>query len=139
MSIFSSQVTDVLTVPDGSGTITIRKLAPRHLERAAKAQQAASMADLRAMGGAQFLQEFNALSPADRQRAARPDPLTLFDSLTILAAGVTAWSYDAPVDEAHLADLDAETSDWLVRAILRLTKPSLFVSAADEDEARKNA
>jgi hypothetical protein len=141
MSVFTSKVTRTLTVPHDEGqTITIRKLAPRHLEAAAKEAQRTAMAEFRDMGGARFMQELAALK-SDKPEAAAPtvsDPVSLFDRTTLLWKAVTAWSYDAPIDVETLADLDEATQAWLATEVLTLAKPALFQSEADAETARKN-
>jgi hypothetical protein len=46
------------------------------------------------------------------------DPLAEYDLLTLLRHGVAAWSYDAEVSEATLADLDERTARWAGRELL---------------------
>jgi hypothetical protein len=142
MSVFTSKVTKQLAVPNDAGqTITIRKLAPRHLEAAAKEAQRTAMAEFRDMGGAAFMQELAALKSDKPEAAAAPavaDPVGLFDRVTLLAKAITTWSYDAAIDAETLADLDEDTQAWLAREVLLLAKPALFQSEADAETARKN-
>ena len=70
-----------------------------------------------------------AVASADRDgvasaaRALEADPSREYDALTVLRYGVVAWSYEPPVTEQALKDLDPVTKGWLVRAILRLEDP----------------
>jgi hypothetical protein len=142
MSVFTSKVTRTLNVPHDEGqTITIRKLAPRHLEAAAKEAQRTAMAEFRDMGGAAFMQELAALKSDKSEADAAPavaDPVGLFDRVTLLSKAVTAWSYEEAIDVDTLAELDEETQAWLAREVLTLAKPALFQSEADAETARKN-
>ncbi len=70
----------------------------------------------------------------DELEAAQQDPLTGYDRFTLLRHGLVGWEgpeYQEKLNDAARGDLDAETQEWACRAILRLTKPELFV---DEDE-----
>lgn len=143
MSIFTSLVTKVLEVPGEPGqTITIRKLAPKHLEAAQKAQQRAVSADLVEMGGATFIQELAAAIGTDATKtvaqATQRDPVLLFHVPTLIVHGVSAWTYNVAADLAHVEDLDSETQAWLATEILRLSKPGLFQTAEEQDVDRKN-
>jgi hypothetical protein len=62
-SIFASLVTLRIPMPgDPEQFVTIRKLAPKHLNAAAKAAQMESLAALKEIGGAFFLKELQALA-----------------------------------------------------------------------------
>jgi hypothetical protein len=137
MSVFTSRVTKILTLPDGS--VTIRKLNPKQLEQAAKASQQRAMADLSAMGGASVLKEMQALAPAKDDAPATPsNPLMVFDRVTLLEKGITGWTLDAPVNVEAFEDLDEDTLNLLATEILTLAKPSLFQTADEAEAARKN-
>jgi hypothetical protein len=140
MSVFTSRVTKEIAIPHDEGqTATIRKLAPRHLEAAAKEAQRQSLADLRDMGGAAFMRELQSLNTGDTvARAAVADPLGTFDRLTLLEKGVTGWSYDVPVGREAFEDLDDDTAEFLAREVLRLAKPALFQTEAEAEAARGN-
>ena len=142
MSVFTSLVTTTLEVPTDSGqSITIRKLAPKHLKAASRAAQMESLEDLKAIGGPAFLRELTALGAdetAQRETvkaAAKADPLMTFDRLTLLEHGVTAWTYERALGPEALEDLDDETREWLAREVLKLARPALF--AEDEGEAEQ--
>lgn len=136
MSIFTSRVTMTLDVPSDPGqTITIRKLAPRHLEAAAKAQQAVAFEDLRRLGGVAFLKELRSLT--DEQREQTSDPLNLYDPIVLMEKGVTAWSYAEDLTRETLEDLDDETARFITTEILRLARPSLYRATDAEEDAQK--
>ena len=142
MSVFTSLVTKVLEVPGDPGqTITIRKLAPKHLETARTANQVKSMDALRAMGGPAFIREIQAMQIESTvvAEAVAADPRLLFDKVPLMTAGVIAWSYaDRERTTEAFEDLDEATSDWLARELLMLAKPSLFETPADTEVAQKN-
>lgn len=152
MSVFTSLVTDVLEVPGDPGqTVTIRKLAPKHLDAAAKAAQRqarAELAELREnvalMEQAMQLVEAGArgaggeAGPASPVAAALADPMRGYDPITLIEHGVIGWTYDRERTRDVFEDLDEERQDWLARAVLKLAKPALFQTAAEQEEARKN-
>lgn len=140
MSVFTSLVTKVLLVPrDPENTITIRKLAPKHLAEARKASQRESMSELKDMGPA-FVKEVQQLvQDGTAGNAAAADPLLLFDRPTLMRHGVINWTYEQPRAQEAFEDLDEETADWLAREILTLAKPSLFQTTAEGEADQKNA
>lgn len=139
MSIFTSLITETLPVPHDPGqSITIRKLAPRALERAAKAQRATAMQDLKDLGGPAFMKELQTLATGDATVTAATDPLLLFDRVELNVAGLVSWTYDQKPERAVVEDLDEETTDWLARAILKLSRPALFQTADEAEAAQKN-
>ena len=140
MSVFTSRITKQIDIPHDPGqSVTIRKIAPRHLEQAAKAQQFQSMSDLRELGGAAFVKELQAIGGEAAVAAARSaDPLLGFDRVVLLEKGVLAWSYGEAVGRAAFEDLDETTLQYLASAILRLAKPTLYESLEETAAGRKN-
>ena len=162
MSIFTSLVTDVLTVQRDPGhTITIRKLAPKHLDEARAAAQLEAQQVLLNMGGPEFIRQLRdalprspdgaggdggALRDSDDQTVltiaaatAVADPLKFYDRVRLIQYGVVAWSYNQPTNDRTVCeDIDEDTQEWLARAILRLSKPALFESAEEAEARRKN-
>ena len=127
MGIFASYVSRVVPLPfDEPHTVTIQKLSGKALAEARQAAIAASVAFVKALGGAAFGREL-AAATAGREDAATvtaggEDPIRQYDRLTVLAKGVTAWTYDEPL--ARIDDLDEQAADFLFRAILDLTLPN---------------
>lgn len=145
MSIFASRAQKVLEIPfDPPHTVTIQKLAGRHLGQAALENQLASIDTFRKMGGAAFQKELTAITAASAgeaaapKPAATPDPLAGFDKAIVMLYGIKAWDYEEPVNEATLADLTEEAADFFTREILRFTKPSLFMTEAEAEADTKN-
>ena len=139
-SVFTSRVTKTIPIPHDEGqSVTIRKLAPRHLEQAAKESQRQSFAELREMGGAAFLKELRSLNEDDIKTATARDPLMLFDRITLMEKAVLAWTYvDVERTRETFEDLDDDTQVLLATEILKLSKPSLFVTKTEEETERKN-
>ena len=140
MSVFTSRVTVTVPVPtDPDQTVTLQKLAPRHLDAAQKKSQADALASLRDMGGPAFLKEMAGLGDAEKKAATgQRDPLLAYDSVTLLVKGIKAWTYDAPLTAESFEDLDEETQTALAREVLKLSRPRLFQTAAEAETDQKN-
>src|SRR5262245_17579226 len=127
MSIFASRSQRTLEVPDDPPhTVTIQKLAGRHVEQARREQQVESIAYVKRVGGiAEFRQQVATVDPTGEQVAAvAHDPARLYARSVVLEKGITAWTYDDPVTPETIADLDEPAADWLFHAILDLTFPN---------------
>jgi hypothetical protein len=140
---FASAVIDVVTMPDGH-TVTIHKLSGKDYEAA----QFEHMVGVATGRGRNWAQRFVRLASqgtatdADAQRVLN-DPLSGFDRLSLVKAGVSAWSYlvsdqPKPVTAAAIEDFDDESLELLATQVLRLTKPALFQTLADREAAQKN-
>ena len=139
MSVFTSLVTEILPVPGAEGqSVTIRKLAPKHLEEARRASQMRALDDMKRTRDAlppEMLADMLAKAEKAEKPTTAPDPLLTHDRVSLMQHGVTAWSFAQPLSPDSFEDLDDDTADWLAGAILRLSKPSLY---AAEDAAQKN-
>ena len=130
MSIFASRSQQTIDVPfDPPHTVTIQKLAGRHVEQARQEQMVASMAYVKRVGGiAEFRKELATVGDGDavaRQVAAvQRDPARQYARSVVLEKGITAWTYDPPPTPETIADLDDQAADWLFHAILDLTFPN---------------
>lgn len=130
MSIFASRVQQTIDVPmDPPHTVTIQKLAGRHVEQARQERQFEFMAFAKRVGGVtEFKRELASTGDADqvaeRVAAVQHDPLRLYARSVVLEKGIKAWTYDDPPTPDTIADLDADAADWLFRAILALTFPN---------------
>jgi hypothetical protein len=142
MSIFTSLVTETLDVPGLPGhTVTIRKLAPKHLSAAAdvaKANAQREMAQAREVLGDDFVATLLASPPKPAAPATRDDPLTAYDRVTLMRDGVLSWTFDRATDVEAYEDLDDDMQQWLAGAILKLAKPSLYRTVDEEEAAQKN-
>lgn len=151
-SPFASRVTKTIELPfDPPQTVTIRKLAGRHLETAGRERVFARMDAMRRMGGPQFQKDLQAAIAKEEQEQAEtpepatpapvvavPDPLLDYDKGTLLAHGIVAWSYPEKVTPEQVEDLEADAAEWIAREILRLTKPALFLTPEEAEAAAKN-
>lgn len=146
MSVFTSRVTRTEPIPhDPEHTVTYRKLAPKHLEASARASHAQALEQALAMGGVNVIRDLMAgfadsgQAEATVTAAVQADPMIGFDRSLLLRHGIIAWSYkDVPVTPESIEDLDEETQDFLGRAVLKLSRPDLFQTAADTEAERKN-
>ncbi len=149
MSIFASETTRTLEVPgDAPHTVTIRKLTGADVERAQGEHLNATIAGRSPRGWAAQFQALVAKGIATDVDATKAlaDPLAGYDRLTIVRAGLTAWTYTVtkdgkeaprPVTES-VVDLDDETLEFIAIEIMRLTKPGLFLTDEEREAARKN-
>lgn len=130
MSIFASRIQQTIDVPfDPPHTVTIQKLAGRHVEQARREQQFESVAFVKRIGGvAEFRRELATVGDADqvaqRVAAVQRDPARLYARSVVLEKGIKAWTYDDPPTPDTIADLDDRAADWLFHAILDLTFPN---------------
>jgi len=147
-SPFASQVTTTVPLPhDPPHEVTVQKLPGRHLRRAQQAHFNEIVAGIAERGGSKIQKDLQILfektekdptgQDATALQQAKADPLAGYDAATLVAHGVKSWTYSQPVTPAALAELDEETEQLLARAILRLTKPALFLSEEDAKAAQK--
>jgi len=157
-SPFASLTQETLPVPDDEGqTVTIRKLTGAECDAAQAAHAEAVVAGKAGRGwSVAFRRIINRDVHATEKDAAQvlADPMTGYDRLALVHLGTVAWSYPQslvvvaaqPAIEGKpavagydaLADWAEEPLDWLARTILRKTKPGLFQTVDEADEARKN-
>jgi hypothetical protein len=143
VSLFTSKVTKTLTFPAAPDqTVVIRKLAPKHLAKAARAAQARMLEDVEAMGGADVIKKFQGAFKTDEPKAepdeSPADPLAGYEPVTLIVSGVTSWTLEEPLTPEWIDQLDGDTQEWLAREVLRLAKPSLFLTAEEAAAQRKN-
>lgn len=147
MAIFAFKHTKTLDLPlafndDGDTqqyVVTIRQLAPRHLEMAVKESQRKAFADLQALGGMKVLSELQeGVKAAGTTAPAVRDPLATFDRDVLIEKGVVSWTLGETPTAEHIAELSEDVSRWLATEILRLTKPSLLQTEDEAEGARKN-
>lgn len=146
MSIFASHTQKTLPITaDPPHTVTFQKLSGKQLE----AVQFAHMLGVQTGRGRNWVTKFMQLASAgqateaDAQRVIN-DPLSGYDRISMVRAGVKSWSYTTdkgkpkPVDDAAIADLEDETLEEWATEILRLTKPGLFLTPEEAEAAQKN-
>lgn len=140
---FASQVEKTLEIPfDLPHEVTIKKLPGRHLQKAKDVFLAGLVEGVQSRGGAKVQKEMQELwhDPDSKKTIEKiqADPLNGYDRYTIVEHGLVRWTYREPVSLESINDLDDEAVDWLAREILRLTKPKLFQTAEEQEEAEKN-
>jgi hypothetical protein len=135
MSIFASQTSDTLPMPDG-GSVVIRKLTGAEYEEAQSAHLKAVTQGHHARGwSGTFRRQLakGVATDADVQ-AMVVDPLNGFDRATVVRCGVVSWTY-GDVTPERLADLDDDALELLATEVMRLSKPSLFYRNEEDAEA----
>jgi hypothetical protein len=165
MSIFASRSTsDPIPIPgvDPPATCTVRKLSGRELDTAQGDHLRATIAGRFAAHGwaAVFQRQLKAglATDADAQHVL-DDPLSGYDRHAIVKAGLLAWTITDPALPAPAADtsddttraktaaargtviedLDDDALEFFAVAIMRRTKPGLFLTVDEAEQARKNA
>ncbi len=142
MSMFASRSADTIPIPFAPGhTVTVRGLTGGETDAAQEAHLKQSIGGRWSAHGwaAVFTQQLakGTATAADAARAIA-DPLNGYDRLTIVSAGLLAWSLPDPVlSPAAIADLGDDALDWFAREILRRTKPGLFLSEEDAEAHEK--
>ena len=123
--MLTSKMTQVIQHPDEPGvSFTLRKLSYSQCEEAEEVKREKALGIMKSLQGIELPQ-----STPDSMAEAR-NPANKYDRATVLKYGITAWSYDAPCDEANKADLDESTASWLFSAIIVHS-----VRSAEEGEA----
>ncbi len=162
MSIFASDTTKTLEIPfDPPHTVTIRKLTGKKLVKAQKAFFNELIAEVQSRGGAKVQKDIEQLFDKSAKTEAeiakvKADPLNGYDKHALIAAGVVAWSYPRGLEPVAVTeqtadgrevtvmivpaidDLDDEAVAFFATEVLRLTKPSLFLSAEEAKAEQKN-
>jgi len=136
----------VVPIPfDPPHSVTIIKLNGWKLEKARKAFFAQVIADVQERGGAQVQKDIQQLfdKSGDTDTAAavekvKADPLNGLDRRTLIEAGVKAYD-EQPITPAWVDDLSEEEIEFCAREVMRLTKPALFMDAAEREADTKNA
>lgn len=130
--MLTSKHTDERSFPDGSGTVTIRKLSHYQLMMSEDATIDDALDKMRRVGDVK-LPEADADTKARREAEAQK-PENKYNRAKILEYGIVAWSYGEPLDEEHRRDLDEPSAAWLFDEILAFS-----IRAADEVKASANA
>lgn len=144
MSVFAKLRTATLgQVPGAPGAVVeIHGLSPRSLQLAAQEHQRQALLvfkEAKAMGTAA---DFDAVDPdavKAYQAQMAKNPLLSYDAATLIEKGVTSWSFELPPEPEHIAELDEDVRDYIADQILRLSKPSLYRTAEEQEADRKNA
>lgn len=146
MSIFAHDVQATDPVPqDPPHTFTYRKLTGRELETAQADHLRLTMSTagytprIWALSFRHVLSQ--GVAPVDEAKmaAALADPLLGYERYALVKAGLVGWSYTSgPPKPERIDDLDDEAVELMARAILKLSKPGLFLTAEEREAAKKN-
>lgn len=144
--MFASHTQQTIALPSEPGqTVTIRKLSGAQYDEA-QFDHMLGVAKGRGRNWAStFLRRAAAgtATAADATKVLR-DPLSGFDRIALVKGGVVAWTFEdagtpTPVTAAAIEDLEDEPLELLATAILKLTKPALFLTVEDTEATLKNA
>jgi len=114
--------------------IDITRLSWKQMKSARKRQEAEQRAVMRELGEEVLRVVFDAgVDRKDKERALNQFNYheSQFDTELLLGAGIVGWSYDAPVNEDSIAQLDERTAIWIKSEIIALNAP-------DSEEVSKN-
>jgi len=163
MSSPFARATATIPIPfDPPHEVTVRQLNGRQLGNAQKAFFNELIADVQTRGGAKVQKDIQSLFEKDKTAAAdevakvQADPLNGFDKYSLLYAGITSWTYPeslAPVAVVEqvadgrqitvmripaIDELNDEALAFFATEVLRITKPSLFLTEDEAKAAQKN-
>ena len=139
--MFASKIKKVVSFDDDQ--VTIRKLSFSALDRARDARQLRSAETIRAHGGEVFkvLRSESTADLAEQLKARRENPEVArraryqeYDRASVLHNGIVAWSFDEPVDQGHIDDLDEDIAQRLHEEIIDLSAPP--PEEAKEEQAK---
>lgn len=128
--MFASQITDTVTLTNGTDTVVIKKLSGKS-QRAAEAEKQRIELTKLASIGAGLIDIQNALRKGLAEnggadgviKAMEADPFQKYDIDTLLEKGIASWSRPEKVTPENIADLEREDSDLLARRIFELFRP----------------
>ena|SRR6266545_1009691 len=112
-----------IELPHESGAwIEVRQLSFAEL---AAARDVQSRTALRRIEGLDFtkLRDLQQQVGVSNGEIGETDPLAAFDELTLLEAGIVAWSYEEPVTPENVRLLDEATAEVAARAIVGVGDP----------------
>jgi len=148
----SLTVSDPIPLPwDAQAWCKVRRLTARELDQAAESHrgQFASGNPRQWPGLLRRALEKGASDP--EVLTAIRDPLLGYDRFSLVRSGLVAWSYPFPLQKTTttatgttaitivdpIDDLDDEAIDFLAHAVLKLTKPGLYLTPEQADEEKK--
>lgn len=151
MSVFASRTIKVLALPsDPNQTVTIQKLAGRHIKKARQEQVAVAFEQFTRMGGQKAFKQSEAVDEnskaetAAQVKAVADDPMQKYDHVIVMKSAVKSWTLldddgtVVPLSPEAIEDLDEETSAWLTREILQLSVAREFQSRDEQETAQGN-
>ena len=134
---FASQITDTVTLSNGTDTAVIKKLGWKAREAALGEVQRQALLRV-ASFGSDFAAVQSAIAAALEKQggaeavkaAVEKDPFLQFDKQTLLERGIVSWTLSAKPTAEEIADLDPADAELVARRIVALFHES--------QEARKN-
>lgn len=123
----------------GPRVVVIKRLGWRRLAEAATELAKSGMGYVQALGGPAVVKEFQALGGEQKVREAveaakTKDPLLAYDQRSLVLWGAVSFDGVEKTPEA-VDDLEPELAEAIARAVLRLSRPALFETEADEKNA----
>jgi hypothetical protein len=124
--MFASRIKKQIEIGEGDekGTVTIRKLSARSLDKAREARQIGAAA-LTSRLGSDLIKAFRETAQ-DQEKLAAPTGVeahySAYDRATVLTQGVEHWTFKESLKEG-LEDLDEAAAELLFRAIVDLSDP----------------
>jgi len=166
-SPFASDTLVLLDLPfDPPHTVTFKKLSAKQLGKASTAQSEEYYAAIKRVGGPKVAKEFQDMVAKDPEGTkaavdeakdeAAKNPLSGYDPYVLLYGAIKEWTYPhslalVPILEktgdGHditvmripaIDDLGEDELKWFATEALRLAKPSLFQTKAEQEAAQKN-
>jgi hypothetical protein len=167
MSSPFARATNTIPIPfDLPNEVTVQQLNARQLGKAQKAFFNELIAEVQVRGGAKIQKDIQQLwekTPEEKQAAetevakVKADPLNGFDKYTLLYDGIKAWTYPDSLERVSVVEqtadgrsvtvvrvpaIDALNDDavtFFATEVLRITKPSLFLTKDEQAAEQKNA
>lgn len=88
------------------------------LEEARAARQKAALKSM--AGVTDVVRELQQARTDTDVQTAEADPVNDYDRMTLLTKGIASWSYEAPLDAEHIAQLDEDTAKWAATEIVNM-------------------
>ena len=134
---FASQVTDTVTLGDGTNTVTVKKLGYKAQEDALGEVQRQALVRVASFGD-NFAAVQTAIDKAVEKQggaeaiaaAVKKDPFLQYDKQTLLERGIVSWTLSEKPTPKEIEDLDPKDAEKVARAVFALFHES--------EEARKN-
>lgn len=131
--MLSSEPIEVEIPHEAGQWMKLRKLSWTKLREARK-KQAKEQREIVKDFGADFMK---VMAGGDEEKTRKflerqEYHITNFDVETLLKYGIAEWSYDEPVNDEQIEELDEMTARWAAQEILNLVKPP------DEEEEKNS-
>lgn len=118
-------------IPHEAGEwMDLRLLGWHELGQAQRARQGESFENIKLMGKDLYKTMQEVRTELGSAVDTAGDPLQQYDLGTVLKLGIVGWSYDAPVNDETVKQLDTQTAEWAARIIVGVV--------AETEAERKN-